>query len=635
MAGRGDTYLCMVQGIAQAAQMRRHSGFLVWLVLGLIVLWGGGALVHAQATRVFLNEAAGRAEGTLQLATTALDGYLERFERLPPLLARQQPILDLAEAPDDPARVDAANRFLRDVTGVLGASDIYFMDTTGLTRAASNFDLPRSFVGGNFAFRPYFSDAVASGAGSFYALGTTSRKRGYYFGAPVRNGDTLLGVVALKIDVESVEAAWSGADYHVIVTDPKGVVFLSSNPAWRFGMTRPLTSEGQDLLETTRRYADSPLFDIPLRAQTTAQGHVLWEISLSTLPGAQGQGEYLLASAAMPEADWTLTVMQNTAPARAQALTFTAGAVLALALIGMMVAVVRQRRARLRDLLVMQAAAKVQLEARVAERTRELADVNEALGAEVAERRLVEVNLRRAQDDLVQAAKLAALGQMSAALGHEVNQPLGALRNYAENAVALLTRDRKAETQTALERILDMADRISAIARRLHTFGRRPGQQLGAVDVTEAIEAAQEIAGPRLRQVGATLSVDIAPGLSLVRAGPVRLQQVLVNLLTNAADAVADRAERRILLTARDEAEAVVLRVEDSGTGVPPDIALRIFDPFFSTKGVGNGLGLGLSITYNIIKDFDGAIALVPGTLGGAAFEVRLMSAPKQDLAAE
>jgi two-component system C4-dicarboxylate transport sensor histidine kinase DctB len=180
-----------------------------------------------------------------------------------------------------------------------------------------------------------------------------------------------------------------------------------------------------------------------------------------------------------------------------------------------------------------------------------------------------------------------------------------------------------------------MADRISAIARRLHTFGRRPGQQLAAVDVTEAIEAAQEIAGPRLRQVGATLSVQIAPGLSLVRAGPVRLQQVLVNLLTNAADAVADSAQRHILLSARDEGDTVILRVEDSGTGVPPDIAPRIFDPFFSTKGVGNGLGLGLSITYNIIKDFDGSIALVPGSLGGAGFEVRLMSAQKQDLAAE
>lgn len=615
--------------------MRRRSSFVGWLGLGLIFLLAIGALVHAQATRVFLNEAAGRAGGTLQLATTSLDGYLERFARLPPLLAKQQAILDLAAAPDDPTRIKAANLFLRDVTGVLGASDIYFMDATGLTRAASNFDLTRSFVGGNFAFRPYFSDAVARGAGTFYALGTTSRQRGYYFGAPVRDGDKVLGVVALKIDMDSVEAAWSGADYHVIVTDPKGVVFLSSNPAWRFGKTRPLTSEGQDLLETTRRYADTPLFDIPLEAQTTANGHILWQTSLSTLPEAAAPREYLVTSAAMPKADWTLTVLQNTATARTQALTFTAGAVLALALIGMMVAVVLQRRARLRDLLVMQAAAKVQLEARVAERTHELADVNKILKAEVTERRLVEANLRRAQDDLVQAAKLAALGQMSAALGHEVNQPLGALRNYAENAVALLALDRKAETQTALERILAMADRISAIARRLHTFGRRPGQQLGAVDVTETIEAAQDIAGPRLRQVGAALSVDIAPGLSLVRAGPVRLQQVLVNLLTNAADAVAGSVARDILLTARNAGDTVILRVEDSGTGVPPDIAPRIFDPFFSTKGVGNGLGLGLSITYNIIKDFDGSIELVPSDLGGAGFEVRLMSAQTQDLAAE
>lgn len=625
----------MVQGITQAAQMRRHSGFVVWLGLGLIFFLAVGAAVHTQATRVFLNETASRASGTLQLATTALDGYLERFERLPPLLATQQPILDLAAAPDDPARIDAANLFLQEVTNVLGASDIYFMDASGLTRAASNFDLPRSFVGGNFAFRPYFSDAVATGAGSFYALGTTSLKRGYYFGAPVMDGDRVLGVIALKVDVDSVEAAWAGGDYHVIVTDPKGVIFLSSNPAWRFGLTRDLTPEGQDLLETTRRYADARLFNIPLTDQTTAGGHLLWNIAASALPGEDMRREYLLASAAMPEADWTLTVLQNTGPARAQAFSVTAGTVLALALLGMMLAVILQRRARLRDLLIMQAAAQTQLEARVEERTRELAAVNDALGAEVAERRLAEANLRRAQDDLVQAAKLAALGQMSAALGHEVNQPLGALRNYAENAVTLLAMDRKGETQTALERIIAMADRIGAIARRLHTFGRRPGQQLGAVDVSEAIEAAQEIAGPRLRQVGVDLTVQIAPNLSRVRAGPVRLQQVLVNLLTNAADAVADCKERRILLTAFEEGSGVILRVEDSGEGVAPDIASRIFDPFFSTKGVGNGLGLGLSITYNIIKDFDGTITLGTSRLGGATFEVRLLAAATQDLAAE
>jgi len=250
--------------------------------------------------------------------------------------------------------------------------------------------------------------------------------------------------------------------------------------------------------------------------------------------------------------------------------------------------------------------------------------VNKALEAEVTERRQAEASLRRAQDDLVQAAKLAALGQMSATLGHEVNQPLGALRNYAENAGTLLSKGRLAETRTALDRILDMADRISAIAKRLHTFGRRPGVQLVAVDVTDAVEAAQEIAGLRLRQIGVDLTVELPPGLAPVRAGPVRLQQVLVNLLTNAADAVAAGPDRRVRLSARTEADEVVILVEDSGPGVPPDIAPRIFDPFFSTKGVGNGLGLGLSITYNILKDFDGAIALVPGRWTGAAFEVRL-----------
>ena len=625
----------MIQGIAKAEKARRRSSGALWLGLGLTFLFAMAVLVHAQATRLSLNETASRAGGTLQLATTALTGYLERFERLPPLLATQQPILDLAADPDNQTLIDAANIFLRDMTKDLAASDIYFMDSTGLTRAASNFDLPRSFVGGNFAFRPYFSDAVALGAGSFYALGTTSLKRGYYFGAPVRDGDHILGVVTLKVDVDAVEAAWAGADYDIIVTDPKGVVFLSSNPAWRFGLTQPLTREGQATLTATQRYADANLFNIPLVKTQTSEGHILWAAKPLAGQGEAPAREYLLASASMPDADWTLSVMQHTATARAQALTITAGTALGLALLGMMVAVVMQRRARLRDLLVMRAVAQTQLEARVVERTRELAKVNEALGAEVAERRHAEANLRRVQDDLVQAAKLAALGQMSAALGHEVNQPLGALRNYAENAITLLSLNRQKEAETAMGRILAMADRINAIARRLHTFGRRPGQQLGAVDVVEAIEAAQEIAGPHLRRIGVDLQVHIAPDLVLVRAGPVRLQQVLVNLLANAADAVAVQSDRRIVLSARVGAGGVFLRVEDSGTGVPPDIAQRIFDPFFSTKGVGNGLGLGLSITYNIIKDFDGSITLGASDLGGAAFEVWLLPADAQDMAAE
>lgn len=578
--------------------------------------------VHLQATRLFLDDVVRRAEGTLQLASTALEGYLDRFERLPPLLAVQPEILALAGEPEDPARVDAANLFLRDVTALLGASDIYFMDPDGLTRAASNFDTPTSFVGGNFAFRPYFIDALAHGAGRFYALGTTSLKRGYYYGAPVRLGGETAGVLVVKVDVDSIEATWGGQDYRVVTLDPEGVVFLSSEPAWLFSRTRPMTPEGVAALAATRRYANETPSTFPLVSDETLRGLRLWRVE-----GEGGVGEYAVVSQLMPGAGWTLSVLQDTAPARAQALTVTIGAVLALALIGMALAAVRQRRARLRDRLVMQAAAQAQLEARVEERTRELAEVNRALGAEVAERRQAEENLRRAQDDLVQAAKLAALGQMSAALGHEVNQPLGALRNYAENAATLLDRGRAPEARAAIDRILSMADRMGAIARRLHTFGRRPGQRLQPVDITEAVEAAREIAGARLKQTGATLEIDISEGLPCVIGGPVRMQQVLVNLLTNAADAVAGREDRRIRLAARAEGGAVSLVVEDSGHGVPPEIAARIFDPFFSTKGVGNGLGLGLSISYNILKDFGGDLSLVESGLGGAAFRLDLQAA--------
>lgn len=587
--------------------------------------------VHLQATRLFLDDVTRRAEGTLQLASTALEGYLDRFERLPPLLAVQPEILALAGAPDNPGRVDDANLFLRGVTTLLGASDIYYMDMDGLTRAASNFDTETSFVGGNFAFRPYFTDALASGAGRFYALGTTSLKRGYYYGAPVRLGGETAGVLVVKVDVDSIEASWGGQDYRVITLDPDGVVFLSSEPAWLFSRTRPLTPDGETALAATRRYADETPSAFPLASDETQGRLRLWRVD-----GARGTDEYAVVSQPMQGAGWTLSVLQDTAPARRQALTVTAGAVLAFGLIAMALAALLQRRARLRDRLVMQAAAQAQLEARVAERTRELAEVNRALGSEVAERRQAEENLRRAQDDLVQAAKLAALGQMSAALGHEVNQPLGALRNYAENAATLLDRGRAPEARAAIDRILSMADRMGAIARRLHTFGRRPGQRLQPVDVFEAVEAAREIAGARLKQTGAALAVDLPEDLPRVTAGPVRMQQVLVNLLTNAADAVAGREDRRIRLSARVEGGSVALVVEDTGHGVAPEIAARIFDPFFSTKGVGNGLGLGLSISYNILKDFGGDLSLVEGGLGGAAFRLDLQVADvRTRLAAE
>jgi len=588
-------------------------------VLAVAALLFVALLVNQQSLRSNLDDTARQAQNTLQLASTSLRGHMTRFERLPPLLADQPLVRALAARPDDPALVAQTNTFLADVALQLGASDIYLMDPQGTTRAASNHATDTSFVGGNFAFRPYFSDAIAGGEGRFFALGTTSRKRGYYFGAPVRDGGTILGVLVVKVDLDTLEETWANSDYGLIVTDPEGVVFLSSHDDWLFAATAPLTPQQQQVLTETRRYHDTPLGRFPQTGARDLDGH-----RLITLTEAGQSRDYLMLSEPMPDAGWTIAVLLDTAPAQRQATVQSIVAVLALGSLGMAIAVLLQRRARLHDRTRMQQAAQAELEQRVQERTAALALLNQTLNAEVGERRLAEQNLRQAQTDLIQAAKLAALGQMSAALSHEFNQPLGALRNYAENAQVLLDRDRLPEVRDNIGRILAMVDRMSAIGRHLRSFARKPGQKLVPVDLAEVVEAAQEIAALRLRAAQAELIVDLPAHLPPVTAGPVRLQQVLVNLIGNAADAVEGQADKVIRLSARATTTGVRLSVTDNGPGVPPALAERIFDPFFSTKTVGKGLGLGLSISYNIIRDFGGSLSLDTAADGGAAFHIDL-----------
>jgi len=591
-------------------------------IVALAFLMVAGAITYSQSLERLLGDTARRGENTLQLAELALRGQMERFERLPELIAEHALVKAIAGDPLDGGVADVANRYLQSIQQLLGASDIYFMGLDGMTRAASNFDADKPFIGRNFAFRPYFTDAVSGGEGRFYALGTTSGKRGYYFGAPVRVGGDILGVLVVKIDLDGVEQAWRGSEYQVMVTDPDGIVFLSSNPGWRFTALSPLTPAQRAGIAVHRRYADLALPALPVATTKMQSGQ-----QLITLAETVSSREYLMVARPVTEADWTIRVMLDTAPARIQAFSLALVVMLALGLAMMGFAVVIQRRARLRDSLRLQLATRSQLEQRVSERTYELAEVNMRLEAEVAERIVAEANLRQAQTDLVQAGKLAALGQMSAALSHEINQPLGAARTYADNALVLMDRDRLPEARHNLTRILSLIDKMSAISGHLRSFARAPHQKLRDVSVAEVIEAACEITKARLRAAKVKLVVDMAPDVPCVIGGPVRLQQVLVNLLTNAADAVEGMEDRRVEVVVRKTAAGVRISVRDYGGGVAPGLPERIFDPFFSTKGVGKGLGLGLSISYNIIRDFGGNLHL--GMVDpGAEFIIDLQAAP-------
>ena len=590
------------------------------LVLALLLLPAAAGLIAVQgtavATRSYMQEASSQANTALRLAVAALSGHLNRYQALPALIADHDDVKELVTRPRDRRLRGAVNSYLKEINELLKSSDIYVITPDGNTIAASNYDGPTSFVGENFSYRPYFQDALKGNQSRFYALGTTSLKRGYYFGAPVRVGGDIRGVIVFKVDIETIEASWQGGEYRIFVSDPEGIIFMSGNPAWLYAGILPLTPDRLARTEGSRRYADATLRPLPV-VQSELSGHRLLKVSEGS------EREYLALSHYMPEADWTVNVLTDTASVRTQALTTVAAVMLLLCLAGLAIAIIIQRRARLRERILMQEQAQEELERRVEERTADLARVNSQIEAEIAERRLTEQQLRQTQADLIQAGKLAGLGQMSAALSHEFNQPLAAAKTYADSAALLIERGRTAEASDNVRRISGLIDRMASISRHLRNFARKPNEKLGPVRLDEVMRDTLEIVAVRLKAADAEMDTDLGDELAVL-AGSVRLQQVLVNVISNAADAVEGLDDRKLSVRAWREGGRVVLTVRDRGAGVAPAVAERIFDPFYTTKGVGRGLGLGLSISYNIIKDFGGSLTVSNHLEGGAVFRIEL-----------
>ncbi|MCV3240591.1 sensor histidine kinase [Mesorhizobium sp. ZC-5] len=591
----------------------------------LLVLAAAAAIAvygTAFATRAYLDQASSRGQTTLRLAVAVLRGQMSRYQSLPALIADHDDIKELLANPADEGLRTRANVYLKEINGLLASSDIYVIMPGGETIAASNYDGPASFVGENFNYRPYYQDAIKGEQGRFFALGTTSLKRGYYFSAPVTVGGRISGVVVFKVDIDAIEASWKGGDYEILVSDPEGIIFMTGRPEWLYAGLLPLTADRLARTETSRRYANATLRELPVTRSSFGDTHQLMTIAS---PGAAR--EYLVLDEPMPEAGWTVSVLLDTGSAHAQALTSVAAALLLLGLATLAGAIFLQRRARLAERMEMQASARAELEHRVEERTADLALVNRQLETEVTERRATEKQLRQTQSDLIQAGKLAALGQMSAALSHEFNQPLTAVKTYADNAAILIERNRIEEAKDNVSRISSLADRMASISRHLRNFARKPNEKLGAVALAGVVKDTLEIVAWRLKAAKATVAVDLGPTPPIVRGGSIRLQQVLVNLISNAADAIEGLADRSIELSARRKGGKIAITVRDHGPGIPAAIAERIFDPFFTTKGVGKGLGLGLSISYNIIKDFGGDLAVSNHPDGGAEFTITLDAA--------
>ena len=576
---------------------------------------------YSSANEFYQNRAQASARSTLVLVAEAVDQAVGRFEPIPGLIAGDPALRQMLDQGADVGIVPFINEKLRQIALSVGASEVYVMDRSGLTVAASNYRDTDSFLGRNFGFRPYFTESLAGRNAFFHALGTTSGERGFFFSAPILDGIDVLGVLAVKITVGEIERDWLGTGHDILIADGDGIVFLTSREAYRFGVLAPLSDPVRRYIRQTQQFPLERVHQIALSADVIGPSAV--QVTL----GDPAQGDHFLAaSTPLTLSGWHAIAFTPIRPVQLQALRtviLVALAVAALLLGGLVIA---QRRANILQRIRIETEQRAVLEQKVRERTSDLDAANATLRDEVTERRNAEDRLRKSQKELVQAGKLAALGQMSAAISHEINQPLAAIKSYAENAAQFLARDRVEDATSNIKSISKMTDRMAEISRHLRTFARQPGDTLGPINVSEVITETIGLVGPQVRASKAEIKFEPPQDAVLALGGKLRLQQVLVNIITNALEAMSDVKSPLIAAHVKQADGTVQICLRDHGPGLPQESMDQVFDAFYTTKEAGVGMGLGMSISYNIMSDFGGTLTAGNHPDGGAVFTVTLQA---------
>ncbi|MDB5982434.1 MAG: dctB 1 [Pseudomonas sp.] len=592
-----------------------------WRSLALLALCLAPLLWPLQhlAERYYGNELISQNRQTLDLYVANLLGTLHRYEVLPQILSDLPALRSALIEPQQPLTLDTANRLLKEICERTGADVMYLMDPSGKTLAASNWDKHDSFVGKNFAFRPYFSEAIAGRLGRFFGLGTTSAKRGYFFAAAVHDGERVIGALVVKVDLDRTETLWGKTPEQLLLTDHNGVVILTSNPEWRFRATRPLSEDEEKAITAIQPY--------PTRTPK---------------PLILNDKDWITQTQQIDETGWSVNILAPRVLVDRPVRTVVAVGGAALLVLMLLLGLMMMRRRHYLERIAFEAKARRELEMRVIERTSDLEGLNSRLKQEVLEREQAQQELVRAQDELVQAGKLSALGTMSASISHELNQPLAAIRSYAENAEVLLDHQRTDDARGNLKLISELTGRMASIIAHLRAFARRDRHAPESVALQPALDDALALLAKRRRAMEVELIRDLPDATLWVQAGETRLRQVLGNVLANALDALTEKGPpRKLWLSAEQTAEGVNLTIRDNGPGFTNEAMARAREPFFTTKTRTQGLGLGLAICDTLMRALGGELVLANHPTGGALLTLRLRAGasgvnlqPPEDLSA-
>ena len=737
---------------------RQFFPFRPEVILGVLTLFVVSLIYLTLFTRQqALEELHQQASSELERYRVSVEQRLDRFRSLPELLADHELLTDAVTGAEE-ERVGQANLYLHRAVDLVNALDIYVMDSAGYTRASSNWFKETSFIGRNFSFRPYFTDAMKGQSGRYFALGSTTNKRGYYFSHPMHRNGEIIGVVVVKIDLDQIEERWNNPATEVMMSDEDGVIVISTEPDWMFKTLSPLSDEQMKRIAESLRYGDQPLNSLNV-AKRSVEDELFEIITVlqnesenSSAPAELETRQYLLLADQISNTGLTVRYLANLQTVEdrvlvVQLITTILGVLIVLAsLVAFQRRRIRiereryvERESRVRKeqeariegvinntqvgLSLIDTAGKIEyfnpvlerllgyrldqiigkpfhellspqdqlllkryielevatreqhlklevdclnangriipveltlsnmeqsgryhlivtlvditerrehlqalqraqndLERRVAERTEDLQAANKKLLSEIENHQLT-------QNELVQAAKLATIGQMSAGINHELNQPLTAIRNYADNALKFQALNNAERVTSNLQQIASLTQRMANILHPLKEFSRKQDPQQSSVSLRDLRDGAMSILYGQLERQNVVITWPEEADRIWLKADLMRMEQVMVNLINNAAQAMEQSSIKQIQIRPESCGEQIAISVCDSGPGLSHEALEQIFTPFFTTKEQGLGLGLGLSISQRIVESLGGMLSAHNLPEGGAEFRILLNKA--------
>lgn len=555
-------------------------------------------------------------ESELKVISDKLSYELGRYKILPKVIAGDVSLQNFLTNSDQRSsiRVNQISRLLEEHSVNTGSNVIYLLDNNGLTVATSNWRQEDSFLGESYDFRPYYKEAILGQDASYFALGTQSGKRGFYFASPVKKSGEIVGVAVVKVSLSTIEEhQLIHKNFEYALSDMRGVFFFSSNETWNYKTIVDLPSDVEQEIIRQKQFGTGPIETL---SSSKSIGDAINRDSIE-LPLNGVSTPFLFKVFTVQDERWRIFVF---APKSLQQRYWHIALVLGT-LVFLLLCIFFLYLKSTRETEKVLLKSKSELEERVEQRTLQLSQTNRVLEGTIEKYQETEASLKQTQGELIQAEKLAVLGEMSAGINHELNQPLTAMQSYAETGLKLLDHQKPEAARENLSLILRLTKDMANIVKKFKVFSRKSEFKNNAVSAEQIAMEALQVLHNQVKDKNIEVLFHSEPNLPHVAADSTLLEQVFVNLIFNSVQAVEDNVKGEVSVDISHSGSGVLISISDNGRGLNDQTLSKIFEPFFTTKK--KGLGLGLTLSKRIIELFGGSI-VASNTLKGARFDIIL-----------